>query len=280
MNVPEPRREPAPDTDEAGSLAAELARAYEQMTVFYRDQLGLADGDADRHARGLDLSPHEAHEDAARIRARPPDQVSWFDLNRLAARDPQDAAAVWKEIKTEAGRELASGHRTAQALSWQGRPWDRARFLAIRDSVQSGSPPQGGVEAALLDMAAAAFADYLEWSEQLQMQSSGEVELERDSVRRDGRWSPARLSMAAAIEQSARMTERAHQRFLRTVKMLHELQRTAPTLYVAQAEQINVGTQQVNQFQASRTTLSPVADPPNGPLVNVAHRLDDFDKSK
>jgi hypothetical protein len=42
------------------------------------------------------------------------------------------------------------------------------------------------------------------------------------------------------------MTERAHQRFLKTIKLLHELQRSAPMLYVGQAGQINVGRQQVN----------------------------------
>jgi hypothetical protein len=236
----------AVETHEVGSLAIELARAYQQMAAFYRDQLKLTGPEADRRARGLDVTPEEAAEDVARIRDRPPDEISWFDLTRLAERDPSALAEVWADLKAEARRELASGHRTAQALAWESRPWTRARFLAIRDSLRAGNVPQSGIEAALLDTAAEAFSDYLEWSEQLHMLASSEVELERDSVRRDGRWSPARLGMAAAIEQSAKLAERAHQRFLRTIKLFHELQRAAPTLYVAQAGQINVGAQQVN----------------------------------
>jgi hypothetical protein len=61
-----------------------------------------------------------------------------------------------------------------------------------------------------------------------------------------GDWSPVRLSYAEAIEQSAKMVERAHKRFLQTVKLLHELQRSTPMLYVGHAGQINVGKQQVN----------------------------------
>jgi hypothetical protein len=234
------------EADEAGSLAVELATAYRQMAAFYRDQLGLTGPEADQHARGLDMTAEEAAADLARIRERPPDQVSWFDLNRLAAREPHDAAAVWREVRAAARDELASGHRTAQALAWQGRPWDRARFLAIREQLRAGNAPQSGIEAALLDTAAEAFADHLVWSEHLHMQAGSEVELERDSVRRDGRWSPARLGMAEAIEQSAKQAERAHQRFLRTIKLFHELRRSAPTVYVAQAGQINVAQQQVN----------------------------------
>jgi hypothetical protein len=233
-------------TDEAGALAMELARAYRQMAAFYRDQLGLTGAEADERAQGVDMTPAEATADLARIRERPPDQVSWFDLNRLAARDPRDAAAVWREVRAAARRELTSGHRTAQALEWHGGPWARARFLAIRTSFREGSPPQGGIEAALLDAAAEAFSGYLEWTEQLHLQASTEAETERHRLEQDGYWSPPRLGMAEAIEQSAKMAERAHQRFLRTIKMLHELRRATPTLYVAQAGQVNVGGQQVN----------------------------------
>ena len=54
-----------------------------------------------------------------------------------------------------------------------------------------------------------------------------------------------RLSYAEAITQAVTRAERAHARFLRTVKMLHELRR-APVLQIGHAAQINVGQQQVN----------------------------------
>jgi hypothetical protein len=234
------------DAGDAGSLAVELARAYRQMAAFYRDQLQLDGPDADRRVRGRDATPDEAAADLARIRERPPDQVSWFDLNHLADRDPDAVAVEWRRIRDAARDELVRGHRTAQALEWQGRPWSRARFLAIRDSFRASTPAQGGIDAALIDMAAEAFSDYLEWSEHLHMQASTEAETERHRLEKDGYWPPPRLGMAEAIEQSSRMAERAHQRFLRTVKTLHEVRRLAGPIYVSRAGQVNVGSQQVN----------------------------------
>jgi hypothetical protein len=40
--------------------------------------------------------------------------------------------------------------------------------------------------------------------------------------------------------------ERAHARFLRIMKMLHEVHKYVPAVYVGHAGQINVGAQQVN----------------------------------
>jgi hypothetical protein len=237
---------PTVTEQETGSLARELARAYRHMASFYRDQMQLTEPDADTHARGPDCAPQQAAEDLARVRERPVDQVSWFDLDRLVERNPEETAAVWSQIKAEARKELASGHRTAQALDWGGTPWQRARFLAIRDSFRAGTPPRNGIESALLDTAAEAFGDYLEQSEHLQMRVGSEMESERDRLERDGGWSPPRLSMAEAIDQSAKMADRAHTRFLRTIKMLHDLRRLTPTVYVGNAGQVNVGAQQVN----------------------------------
>jgi hypothetical protein len=252
MKVPQLSNELTLESNDVQSIASELARAYAHMAAFYRDQLQLPGQEADARARGLDLSSQEAAEDVARIRNRPPDQVNWFDLNRLAERDPELVAEVWSNLRMEARKELESGHRTAEALEWKGGPWARVRFLAIRDSLRQGSLPENGIEAALIDSAAEAFADYLEWTAHFHMLSGSEVESERRQVERDSRWSPPRLSMAQAIEQAAKLAERAHQRFLRTVKMLHELQRVSSTLYVTQAGQINVGSQQMNIAQPTQ----------------------------
>jgi len=216
------------------------------MSGFYRGQMHLSAGEADRAARGLDQTPDEALADLDRIRERPPDQVTWGDLQRLVNVDPDAIVAAWAQLKAAARGELASGHRTARALEWQGRPLDRARFLAIRASFLDSTPPQNGIEAALVDTAAQAFSDYLQWSEKGHMQAGSEIASERDTLERHGSWSPARLSTAEAIEQSSKMVERAHTRFLRTVKMLHDLQRTSASIFVGGDAQINVGQQQVN----------------------------------
>ncbi|MDP8908725.1 MAG: hypothetical protein M3N47_06325, partial [Chloroflexota bacterium] len=172
--------------EEIGSLAHELARAYAEMATFYRDQMDLPASQAEASARGADDSAIEAAEDQARIAARPPDQLSWWDFTRLAERDPAAMAAAWSRLKAKARDELGSGHRTARALEWNGRPWERAQFLAIRDSFRESWQPQNGIEAALLDTATHSFADYLEWSEQLHALASTEAEGYKLRLKREG----------------------------------------------------------------------------------------------
>lgn len=230
---------------EAGSLASELAHAYGRMVTFYRDQLQMSDSEADAHARGANDTPADAADDLRRIRERPPDQVSWFDLTRVAERDAAAAADLWQELRATAREELASGHRTAQALDWAGRPLERARFLAIRDSFRADYGPRPGIETALVDLAAEAYGDELSWSEQLHMQAATEVHLERHDLQRHGAWKPQRRSSAEAVESSSRMAERAHQRFLRTIRALGDLPQSAPVV-IQHAGQVNVSPQQVN----------------------------------
>jgi hypothetical protein len=246
--------------DETGVLATELARAYRRMATFYHEQLNLSGAEADSRARGTDYTDEEAAADLTRIRERPPEEVSWFDLERLVERDPETMGTVWAEIKAAARKELASGHRTAQALAWDGRPWQRARFLAIRSSFRDVSPPQTGIEAGLIDMAAEAFSAWLELSEQYQMLAGTEAELERSSLERNGRWKPPHQITTEHTERVEHMAERAHLRFLKTVKMLTELRRLAPSVYVGHAGQINVGQQQVNVVERRPETQAQPQD--------------------
>lgn len=234
------------DAAEVDTIASELAAAYRRMAAFYRDDLELTGADADARARGADATPEEAAADLARITDAPPDQVSWFELTRLTERSPEELSRAWQRIKTAARDELASGHRTAAALEWQGNPWDRARFLAIRDSFRGDGPPHTGIEAALIDSAAEAFNAYLEQTEHLTRMVSVDMKHEEDRSSRYGEWQPQRLSYAEAIDRAARMAEQAHARFLRTVKTLHEVRRMAAHIYVGHAGQVNLGHQQVN----------------------------------
>jgi hypothetical protein len=88
--------------------------------------------------------------EAQRIPDLPPDQLSWFDLNRLAERDPNELAPIWQGIKAATRDELRSGHRTGDSLERQGGPWQRARFPALRDSFRQSTPPRSGIEAPLI----------------------------------------------------------------------------------------------------------------------------------
>ena len=143
-------------------LARQLSRAYLRMATFYRERMKLSADQADAAARSLD-----DHRWARRALEAPADQVSWFDLSTLAEHDPEAALAAWRRIEAEARVELASGHRAARALAWDDTPWQRARFLAIRESFRAEWRPRGGIEDALIDQMAQAQSSYLFWMERL-----------------------------------------------------------------------------------------------------------------
>lgn len=245
MNGPDLPAVPA-DGDETGVLASELARAYRRMAAFYRDQLELTGPDADARARGADYTEEEAAADLGRIRDSPPDQIGWFDLERLIEHDPEAMADLWHGIKAAAREELASGHRTAAAHDWEGNPWDRAQFLAIRDSFRSDYRPRPGIEAALVDMVAEAFSTWLQLSERYQRLAGSDAALEEHTLGRDGKWRLPHYTAAEHEDRIEAAAERAHLRMLRTVKALADLRRAGQAVYVSHAGQVNVGRQQVN----------------------------------
>ena len=232
------------DGDETGALASELARQYKQMLRFYHEQFEMAGPDADAQARGADRTPEEAAADLARLQDAPPDQVSWFQLSHVLERDADAAAALWHGIKAAARDDLASGHRVAQVLDWEGSPWDRARFLAIWGSFRADYRPRPGIETAMVDMAAEAFSTWLQLSERYQMLAGTDAELEEATLDRNGRWRKPHYTAAEHETRIEAAAERAHARMLRTVKALSDLRRQA--VYVSHAGQVNVGHQQVN----------------------------------
>jgi hypothetical protein len=242
--VEQPIHTPEPEpVAEAGSLARELSRAYCAMLTYYQREYKLSPLDADAKARGADA----ASQDWARsqVMERPADEVSWWTLQHLVEQNPEMVEIAWNRIKDEARKELESGHRTAAALEWQGSPWDRARFLAIRSAFRESWGPLTGPEAALVDMLAHSFETYLKWSERLTLRAETEGQVEDDKLKREGYWQPPRIGVAESIEQAAVMAERAHKTFLRTLRSLQDVRRL-PAVLVASAEQVNVGGQQVN----------------------------------
>lgn len=151
-----------PTTTDAktGSLARELAAAYPWRLFTGTICISLA------------LKPMPVPADAT-IRCRKPPRTGHASWTSHPIRSPGSTSIAWSNATlttlSPSGptsgakqRELASGHRTAAALDWHGRPWQRAHFLAIRDSFRADNPPRTGIKAALLDTAAEAFGDYPE----------------------------------------------------------------------------------------------------------------------
>jgi len=90
---------------------------------------------------------------AERIEKTPLESMGWWDIAILFGRDQQQAEQVWKLLKREARREFLSGHRVARVSEtgdWQREPWNRARFLAIRDGFVEQWKPSGAIELAMI----------------------------------------------------------------------------------------------------------------------------------
>jgi hypothetical protein len=225
--------------DEIGSLARQLARGYTELVEAHRRSWGIAPAEAEEKAR---MPRDQALE---LVRTDPVDQIAWWTLATAMEHDPDAALAAWTRIGDAAREEWRSGHRTAQSLERGGTPWDRARFLALREDFRDGWKPRGGIESALVDLLAQSFGMYLKWMERLELYAESECELEDSKLAREGYWMPPRLSEAKWMAWCAEQAEAAHRRFLITLKSLQDLRRL-PAVSIASVGQLNVARQQVN----------------------------------
>jgi hypothetical protein len=234
-----PPRTTAAPADELGSLARELARAYDELIASYRRSWGIDAAEAIEKAH----TPRDRALEMAQT--DPPDQLSWHTLSMVMEHDPGAGLAAWERIKDAARRELRSGHRTAQSLEWGGTPWDRARFVAIHDALREDWQPRGGIESVMVDLLAQNLNVYLRWTERLTMSAESQCRSEDVKLKQEGYWMPPRVSEANWLRWCADQAEAAHRRFLATLKTLQELRRL-PGVTITTAAQVNIGQQQVN----------------------------------
>ena len=231
-------------TKEVASLVREMESAHAEMLRFrveeYRETVDAAD-------HTLRRTDDQQLECALRME---PSHLSWFDLSTIAGHSPEQALLTWRGVVDEASDELESGHRAANALEAQSGPWDRAQFLAIRESFVEEWKPRGGVELALIDQMATAHAQYLFWLERLHQEGVSRALRPANAERRKPMNEPPRVMSAEAVEEAAAMAERFQRLFVRAVRTLRDLRRYSPTVVVQNASQVNVGHQQVNTTAA------------------------------
>ncbi len=67
-------------------------------------------------------------------------------------------------MRQAADDELESGKRGAEVAGHNADPYERARYLAIRDSFVDQWQPQGGIESAMIEMLAVAYSLQMYWS--------------------------------------------------------------------------------------------------------------------
>src|SRR5262249_5383881 len=154
---------PPPAADESGVLASDMALAFRAMVEHYRKDclLSLQEAVATAAAPSPDQDEQTLN--------GPPEAVSWCALDSLAQRDLGAVQRRWEQIKRAAREELREGHRAARALdAGGGRPWDRARFLAVRAELVEAWRPRDGLEQQLLDQLAGWQSLLFKWQGALQ----------------------------------------------------------------------------------------------------------------
>jgi hypothetical protein len=109
-------------------------------------------------------------------------------------------------------------------LGNHSRPFQLARFLAIREELAEALQPRNGVERQLIDMMAQAQAALFFWQERL----------------------AACVDLHDTGEEAGAMVDRSHKMFLLTLRAFQDLRKAPPAVFVQNAGQVNVGHQQVN----------------------------------
>jgi hypothetical protein len=181
--------------------------------------------------------------DRDRVERGTPDEITWWDLSRVAGEDPDVAREAWARIRRAAQDELATGHRSATAIEvGYESPISRAQYLALRNTMVRDWGPVNGTEMLLIDTIAHAFSEYLQWMKTLTCYTSMQ---ERECVGPKD-WQPPRLNSDKAVDNAAAMADRFNRILLRNLRALRDLRRYSPNVTIQQAGQVNVGGQQVN----------------------------------
>jgi hypothetical protein len=227
---------------EISTVAQRLASAYGALVAARREQLKETPEEADRQVRAVDDPDWQR-----RALSEPSDEVSWWSLTPLIEADPEVGWAVWERVKAEARDELESGHRAATALCWDDSPWQRARFLAVRQAFVDEWQPRGGIELTLIDQMAQAHSLYLFWVEKAHLKASLDGTRVRKQLGDAGKWQARTLGVAETLDQTAQMAERWQKLFVRALRALRDLRRhTPPVVLAGPGSQVNVGHQQIN----------------------------------
>jgi hypothetical protein len=234
-----PAPDPAADLD-PDQLAREVARAFADELAQYRR---LQPTEPER----LNPADPPADWELTAVRTKPPDQVTFADLERLARTDPAEATARWEEVKAGARRDLDRGWAAARAVEYLGgSAWERACFLAVRDRLRRAWRPRNDGEAMLLDEMAQYELVRQWWVGVLSLRSRDPATITRRRPQGD-RGDDRRQSAAEATAEAGRMVERLQRLYQNAVRLLLSLRRGKATVVYQRTGQVNVGVgQQMN----------------------------------
>jgi hypothetical protein len=221
MNEIVTRGNAAPETPDVEMMARQLASAYREKVRRIQYELGLSVQDA--VAKAEEPCPLNR---ALAVVNKPPEEVTWEELQELNGWGSHRALERYEEIKQTALEALRSGERAAAVLDGsESRPWKRGEFHAIRHELAEGWQPRNGLERQLIDMLAQGQAGYYFWLHQ------------------SFAWADLVGPQAA---EALEMADRFNRMFLRTLRGLRDLRKVPLAVVVQNAGQVNVGQQQVN----------------------------------
>ena len=230
---------------DADFIVESISRQYARFVEHYHKHVSDAPQDAVASAR-THLNPEERTE---RALSRPAKDLTWGDFSHLVRNVPEAAKRRWVETKEQAHRELESGHRAALAVSSTGddSPYDRAEFIALRESLMDEWQPRGGIEQSLIDLMAQALTCHNYWLNSLMVYTHHEAAQRKADWEKFPSWEPRRVSEFQGIEQAAAMVDRFNKLYLRTLRQLRDLRRYSPQVTIQNAGQVNIaGGQQTN----------------------------------
>lgn len=219
------------------AVANEMASAYKGMVEHFIRRYKKTPQEAFAAVAEMGTSEEWLHQ----IRETPSREVSWNQLDDLHQHDPLQMVEQWERIKTEAKDYAQTGEMPADVIP-NGEPWNRALFIAVRNSLIQEWQPTNGMEQCLIDQLALCQIRFLHWNGYL---STWESWVHQET--KDDRM--MRISTSEAIERAMNMVDRWNRMFLRTLRALRDLRRFNNPVIVQNAGQVNVGGQQVNIAQ-------------------------------
>jgi hypothetical protein len=171
----------------------------------------------------------------------PPQDVTFYDIERLSRVDPARAVARWEEVKAVARNDLASGYTAARALEYLGgSAWERANFLAVREQLFQAWSPRHAGEAMLLEEMAQYETMRRQWVRILSLWSRDprvQLSLQDPTFQHSER---RNLSHAQANLEAARMVERLQRLYQSALRTLVMSRRGKSPFIVQHSGQINI----------------------------------------
>lgn len=216
-------------------LGERMAAARAARLDYYMRGAGKSLAEAENALRGRKKDP------ATLLASKPGKHLTWIDFERVLGLGGEAPAELWDRTKREAHEAISSGIFINLATS-EGSPWMNAIGIALRDRFRAEWQPRGGVEETLIDALAQTFMKWQFWMEK---------EVRWGSVDDNLKWteqeetqSGARLRFAESAEYSARMADRSHRQFMRTLRAMRDLRRYAGAVTIHNQGNVNIAAQQ------------------------------------